>query len=181
MSKPKSRSPRPEFSRRIYHNFKEIRADFRYIFGQRDFIRKVMRELISYDFRERLMMVVTEVNGCRYCSYYHAKEALKSGISKAELKALLEGHIPENTPPEEYPALVYAQHWAEQNAQPDPEAVAHLEETYGKEMADAIHIVLRMIRMGNLSGNLFDFWLYKLSFGRIGLVEEEKSDFLLLE
>lgn len=110
MSNPKVRSERAEFSRRIYHNFKEIRTDFRYIFSQRVFVRKVMRELISYDFRERLMMVVTEVNGCRYCSYYHAREALKSGISEDELKALLAGHLPENTPPSEYTALVYAQH-----------------------------------------------------------------------
>jgi hypothetical protein len=26
-------------------------------------------------FRERLMLAVTVVNGCRYCSYFHARQA----------------------------------------------------------------------------------------------------------
>jgi len=120
------------------------------------------------------MMIVTEVNGCRYCRDFHAKEALKSGVSEAELKELLEGHIPHDTPPEEYPALVYAQHWAESNAQPSDEAAELLNNTYGQEKADAIQIVLRMIRMGNLSGNLLDYTIYKLSFGRHGLLQNEE-------
>jgi len=127
------------------------------------------------------MMVVTEVNGCRYCRYYHAKEALKSGISEEALAELLEGKIPADSPPEEYAALAYAQHWAEQNAQPDPDAVERLTATYGKEKADAIHLVLRMIRMGNLSGNLLDFLLFKVSFGRYGLDEQEQDGFVLTD
>ncbi len=179
MTKPKPRAKRPVFSRRIYNNLGEIRADFRYIFSQRAFIRKTMRELVSFDFRERLMMVVTQVNGCRYCESFHAKEALKSGISNEELKTLLAGEIPANAPDAEIPALVYAQHWAESNTHPDNAAVQRLVDEYGQEMADAIHIVLRMIRMGNLSGNLLDYWLYKLSFGRLGVTEKDKNSFVL--
>lgn len=132
-----------------------------------------MRELIPYDFRERLMMVVTEVNGCRYCRAFHAKESLKSGISHEELKKLLDGMIPEDTPEEEYAALVYARHWAENDAQPDEKAVQQLIDEYGQEKANAIQIVLRMIRMGNLSGNLLDYILFRLSFGKLGKVENE--------
>ncbi len=119
------------------------------------------------------MMVVTEVNGCRYCSYYHAKEALKSGVSEEALKELLEGKIPEDTPPKEYPALVYAQHWAENNAQLEAATVQHLVSKYGQEMSDAIHIVLRMIRIGNLSGNLLDYILFRLSFGKFGRTKND--------
>lgn len=174
MSKLNSRAKRNKhFSRRYYRNFKEIREDFQHIFRQREFIRRAMRELISYDFRERLMMIVTEVNGCKYCRDFHLKEALKSGVSEAELAEMLEGRIPEDTPPEEYPALVYAQRWAESNAQPDEEATQRLIEIYGQEKADAIHIVLRIIRMGNLSGNLLDYFLFKLSFGKLGRVKNE--------
>ncbi len=179
MTQPKPRPKRPVFSRRIYNNLSEIRADFRYISGQRAFIRKAMRELISYDFRERLMMVVTQVNGCRYCASFHAKEALKSGISNQELKVLMAGEIPENAPDEEIPALVYAQHWAESDAQPDAAAVQRLVDEYGQERADAIQIVLRMIRMGNLSGNLLDYWIYKLSFGKFGVTEKDEDAFIL--
>jgi AhpD family alkylhydroperoxidase len=164
---------KPKFTRRYYRSPKTFFKDFNRIRGQRKFIRKVMREIIPYDFRERLMMVVTEVNGCRYCRSYHLKESLKSGVSEAELADLLKGHIPNDTPPEEYVALVYAQHWAENNANADPETWVRLVETYGSEKAEAIQLVLEMIRMGNLSGNSLDYLIFKFSFGRHGLVENE--------
>ena len=63
---------------------------------------------------------------------------------------------------------MYAQHWAESNAHPDPEVVEKLQHTYGEEKADAIHLVLRLIRMGNLMGNTWDQFLYRISFGRWG-------------
>jgi len=127
-----------------------------------------MRELVSYAFRERLMMTVTQVNGCRYCRYYHIGESKKAGLTEAEMRDLLAGQIPADTPAIEIPALAYAQTWADANAQPPAEAVKLLEDTYGTEMADAIHIVLRMIRVGNLLGNTTDYILYRLSFGKFG-------------
>ncbi|OIO96277.1 MAG: hypothetical protein AUK03_04240 [Anaerolineae bacterium CG2_30_64_16] len=161
------------FRRRIYHGPADLRADFSYISQHRTLVRRAMRELISHAFRERLMLVVTEVNGCRYCSYYHAREALKSGISSAELAALLAGQIPADAPAGEHVALAYAQHWAETDAHPDPEAVQKLIETYGEEKAAAIDLILRMIRVGNLLGNTADYLLYRLSFGRLGVRENE--------
>ena len=65
-------------------------------------------------------------------------------------------------------AILYAQHWAETNAQPEAEAVRKLEQTYGTEKAEAIDVVLRMIRLGNLVGNSCDYLLYRISFGRWG-------------
>lgn len=161
------------FGRRIYHSPAKFLADFRYMIGRRSLIRRAMRELIPFAFRERLMLVITEVNGCRYCSYYHAREALKSGVSEAELRGLLAGALPAETPPDEYLALAYAQHWAETDAHPDPEAVQKLVATYGEERAAAIDIVLRMIRIGNLLGNTADYLLYRLSFGLLGTQENE--------
>jgi AhpD family alkylhydroperoxidase len=163
-----------KFTRRYYRRPQEIFNDFQYILSRRKFIRRTMRELIPPDFRERLMMVVTEVNGCRYCRSYHRKESRKSGVSESELKELLEGLIPQDTPAEEYVALAYAQKWAESNAKHDPQAWQHLVETYGEEKANAIQLILRMIRVGNLSGNLLDFLIFKLSFGRLGLVQNEE-------
>ncbi|MCD6400867.1 MAG: carboxymuconolactone decarboxylase family protein [Anaerolineales bacterium] len=156
------------FPRRTYHNIGEVWQDFLTIFTHRSLIRKAMRELLSSSFRERLMMVVTQVNGCRYCSYYHARESLKVGVAIEELQTILKGQIPEDTPDEELPALIYAQHWAESNAHPDPVTVQKLVKTYGQEKADAIHIVLRMIRVGNLLGNTLDAILYYISFGKWG-------------
>ena len=113
------------------------------------------------------MLAVTAVNGCKYCSYFHAKQALKSGLSQPEIDTLLSGSIAV-CPEEENIALLYAQHWAESDARPDSDAVNKLKEVYGDEKAQAIELILRMIRMGNLSGNTWDYFMYRISFGRLG-------------
>lgn len=114
------------------------------------------------------MLAVTAVNGCRYCSYYHTRQALKSGIAAEEISSLLAGDVA-NCPQDEAIAVAYAQHWAESNAHPDPEAVKRLRQTYGHERTEVIHLILRMIRMANLSGNSWDYLIYRISFGRKGL------------
>ena len=90
------------------------------------------------------------------------KEAVKAGISQTELRTLLAGQIPEDAPDEELPALAYAQHWAESNTTPEAQAVEKLHEVYGEKRAAAIHLVLRMIRVGNLLGNTGDYLLFRL-------------------
>ncbi|MEJ2746638.1 MAG: carboxymuconolactone decarboxylase family protein [Anaerolineae bacterium] len=157
-----------KFNKRYYDNLGLFWRDFRYPFQNRDKLKLAMGgDLVSPAFRERLMLAVTAVNGCRYCSYYHAKEALKTGLPEAEIRAMRDG-IVDNAPAEELPALLYAQHWAESNANPDPDLRQKLAETYGTERAAAIDVILHMIRVGNLLGNTTDYWLYRLSFGRWG-------------
>ena len=111
------------------------------------------------------MLAVTSVEGCRYCSYFHSRLALKGGVKQEEISKLLSGDF-EDCPKDEVIAILYAQHWAESNAKPDPEAIQKLEETYGPEKAAAINIMLRMIRLGNLTGNTWDYFLYLISFGK---------------
>ena len=158
-----------KFKRRIYKNPLSFWHDFQYVFSRRPLIKKAMRgELVTDAFRERLMVVVTEVNGCRYCRYFHASEAIKAGVSKEELKELLRGMLTEDAPAKEYQALAYAQHWAENDAQPDLALTEKLRETYGEETAAAIHLILHMIRVGNLLGNTLDYIIFKVSFGHWG-------------
>ncbi|MBN2149481.1 MAG: carboxymuconolactone decarboxylase family protein [Anaerolineales bacterium] len=156
------------FPRRTYRSLRDFWKDVSFIFANRPLVRYAFRHLISPPFQQRLMLAVTQVNNCRYCMYFHAQEALRAGVSQAELSDLLDGEFA-NCPPEEHIALLYAQHWAESNAHPDPEAYERLRITYGSENAQAIHIVLHMIRMGNLLGNTVDSWLYWLSLGRLGV------------
>jgi len=158
-----------KFQKRTYQSLGEVWEDFRYIIKRRPMIRRAMRDLLSHAFRERLMLVVTEVNGCRYCRTFHASEAIKEGITDTELAELLAGQIPTDAPGEEIPAMIYARYWAESDAQPAPENGQELIDVYGEEKAAAIHIVLRMIRMGNLMGNTADYILYRLTFGRAGV------------
>jgi len=141
----------------------------------RQLVRKAMRgELVSFPFRERLMMAVTAVNQCRYCTYYHVKESLTAGLPEEEIRQLQDG-IVDDAPAEELPALLYAQHWAETDAKPDPAMRQKLYEIYGDERAEAIETILRMIRMGNLWGNTADYLLYKLSFGHKGLTQADQQ------
>ena len=161
MSKP--------FNKRYYSNISQFWRDFRYPLQNRDKLKLAMGgDLVSMAFRERLMLAVTAVNGCRYCSYFHAKEALRAGLPKDEIRAMQDG-IVDNAPAEELLALLYAQHWAESDAQPDPDVRQKLVESYGTRQTEAIDILLRIISLGNLLGNTTDYWLYRLSFGRFGI------------
>ena len=154
------------FKKRTYGSIREFFADLCFPIRHRKRLSELKgRELIAPAFRERLMLTVTAVEGCRYCSYFHARQALKSGVTQEEIGQLLSGDV-DNCPEEEALAVIYAQHWAESNANPDPGAVLKLQETYGVEKAEAIDLVLRMIRLGNLAGNSFDYLLYRISLGK---------------
>jgi len=162
------------FKRRTYRGIRDFLGDFRYPLQNRDKLKRAMGgDLVSLAFRERLMLAVTAVNDCRYCSYYHAKEALRANLSEAEIRHMQDG-IVDLAPAEELPALLYAQHWAESDGRPDPDARQKLVDAYGAEKAEAIEVVLRMIRTGNLLGNTADYILYRLSFGRLGESERDK-------
>ena len=155
-----------EFKKRTYKSLKELLNDLQFPIKNRKRLKELKKKgLISPAFRERLMLAVTKVNGCRYCSYFHAKQALKSGLTPEEINQLLSGDV-NNCPGEESTAIIYAQHWAESDALPDPDAVRKLQKTYGTEIAEAIHLMLRMIRLGNLLGNSCDYLLYRISFGK---------------
>ena len=54
------------------------------------------------------MLAVTQVNGCRLCSYQHTNEALKKGVDLAQVESILEGDLAA-APDEELTALVFAQ------------------------------------------------------------------------
>ncbi len=155
------------FPRRTYHSLQEMLADVRYLMDQRAFIRRAM-QLVGSAFQHRLMLAVTQVNGCRYCAHYHARLALRDGFDPEEVRELLGGAM-DSCPPEELPALRYAQHFAESNKNPDPAMRQQLAEIYGAEKAQAIEIVIRMISLGNYSGNTFDYFLYRISGGKWGI------------
>jgi len=158
------------FPRRTYRSLGQAWADVKYLLQRRAVLRSTLRReagALSPQFRERLMLAVTAVNECRYCAYFHLKVADAVGLSAAEARSMLDRRV-EHCPPEEIPALLYAQHWAERDAQPEPAARDRLIETYGPAQADRIELVLRVIRLGNLSGNSVDAVLYRLSGGRFG-------------
>lgn len=112
-------------------------------------------------FSERIMLAVTQVNQCRYCDYGHSIAALRAGVTQEELRALKSGDLAA-APPDELPALVFAQHYAVRRGVPDEEATRALINAYGDSKSRVIVLTIRMITLGNLLGNTFDAWLNRL-------------------
>ncbi len=150
--------------KRTFRNFGQFRLELVFFIKNHKQIKSAMRNTsISPAFRERLMLAVTSVNDCRFCSYYHTQLALQEGISAQEASKLLEGSV-DNCPPEEAPALLYAQHWAESDGNPDSKAVQRIIDNYGEQTLQDIDILLHMIRMGNYMGNVVDMIHERMSF-----------------
>jgi AhpD family alkylhydroperoxidase len=156
------------YYKRTYRNPREFFSDMFFLLKKSGRIRDLMRQkILPGAFRERLMLAVTSVYGCRYCNWAHTRWALKSGINQTEVVQLLQGSV-DGCPEEEAVAVLYAQHWADSDTKPVPEAMSRLVKTYGLEKAEAINLALRMIRVGNLTGNTWDAFIDKVSFGVLG-------------
>jgi AhpD family alkylhydroperoxidase len=162
------------FPRRFYTGLHPFLADVAWLFRHRAQLR-LAHTLLSPAFRERLMLAVTAVNRCRYCSFAHTRMALAAGVSNAEIARILNQTL-DDCPPDEVLALAYAHHWAETDAAPEPAARERLICEYGILRAGAIEAVLRMIRVGNLMGNTFDYLLFRISGGRLGATADDRHE-----
>lgn len=162
----------PVFPRRSYASPRQFLADVVWLFRHRARLRQAYTTL-SPAFRERLMLAVTAVNRCRYCSFAHTRMALAAGVTNAEIVQILDQTF-RDCPPDEAPALAYVQHWAETGAAPGPAMRERLSCEYGTLRAGAIEAVLRMIRAGNLLGNTFDYLLFRVSGGRLELTDDDR-------
>ena len=151
--------------RRVYGNWREFFSDLLFMLRNTTRLTRVYRGGLPPALRERLMVAAAAVYGCRFCSWLHTREALRIGVDKEELARLV-GGVMEGCPEEYSIALLYAQHWAESNAHPDPKAVRRLEETYGREKAKLVNVVLRPIRLILFMEDLWDSFISRVSFGR---------------
>jgi AhpD family alkylhydroperoxidase len=143
------------FNKRVF-NITTFRAAMDDLVDHLGDLRAAMRgKRVSKAFSERIMLAVTQVNGCRYCDYGHTRLALQAGITREEIDALAAGSF-DQSPGEETIALLFAQHYAESKGQPDPESWERLVETYGEDTARDILVYIRMITVGNLYGNTLD-------------------------
>jgi len=146
--------------------------DLRQVLGNLSSFRETARSgRVSRAFAEKIMLAVTQVNGCRYCAYGHTRTALRAGVDEQEIAQILAGEM-EGFEPEEAVALAFAQHWAETGGQPDAEAEGRFRDYYGPQVSADILNWMRMINMGNLLGNTFDAVLWRVGIGRRGLRRE---------
>lgn len=157
------------FKKRTYHSVDQFKNDMRFMVRNWRIIRRVGKgkeDQISLTFLERLVMTVTAVNGCRYCAQFHARRALTTGLTKNEVRSILEGNISQY-PDEEAVGILYARHWAETESNPDSRFRRKVIKTYGRDKTQAVELVLRAISVANLVGNTFDYFLYRILPSRI--------------
>ncbi len=149
-------------ARRIFQGPDHLRQEMDYLLNHpQEFKAAFSGKRVSRAFAERIMLAVTGVNGCRYCSYGHARAAAQMGVSEEEVAQLLSGDLGQ-VAPEEAVALAFAVHYAETGGRPEPEMASRLELTYGTDMARDVLTVIRLITLGNLAGNTFDVFRDRL-------------------
>jgi len=149
-----------------FHTPRSFFRDLRELVARRSEIRETARsDRVSRAFAEKIMMAVTAVNGCRYCARFHSRLALREGVPPDEIAKILSLELGD-FPAEEAVALAFAQHWAETEGQPDPEAERRFRETYGPQVSADILNWMRMINMGNLLGNSWDALLWRVGLRR---------------
>ena len=144
--------------RTFFHDLREVLS------GLPSFSDTARSGRVSRAFAEKIMLAVTQVNGCRYCAFGHTRMALKEGVSPEEIERIMAAELG-GFPEEEAIALAFAQHWAETAGRPDPEAERRFREHYGPTVTGDILNWMRMIQMGNLMGNTLDAVRYRLGLG----------------
>jgi AhpD family alkylhydroperoxidase len=108
-------------------------------------------KVIDKPFMERIMLAVTEVNGCPVCSYAHAKMALDAGLSDGEIQQMIMGSFAD-APRDQMTAIMFAQQYADNRSVTDLSAWERLNDHYGKVKAEGILGAIRIITMGNVMG-----------------------------
>ncbi len=110
-----------------------------------------LREDGGEQYASRIMLAVTEVNGCGLCAYAHTKFALDAGIDSDEVRQIL-GGVTSGAPDRELPALAFAQHYADTRAHPDTNAWDRIVAVYGRQEALGVLGATRMMMAGNAVG-----------------------------
>lgn len=158
LSAPEGQTRQPRFTKRCY-TFSSLIHDIaiacRAVLTLFNSEHRGSGGVLAPKFREHVMLAVTAVNKCRYCSWVHSRLALQTGCMAAEIEAILEsdfGKVDKG----ELVALAFAQHYAEARGKPDRAAARRLLLAYGKERASAIVTSIQAITIGNLTGNTLD-------------------------
>jgi len=123
-------------------------------------------KLFNKQFKERIMLAVTEVNGCELCSYVHTKISLSSGMNSSEIKELLNG-IKDDVPEEQLVAVLFAEYYATSHEKPEKEMVNRLINEYGREKAKIICAILGMITLTNSMGISLGLFKDRLMLKRV--------------
>ena len=130
-----------EYRKRIF-NFADFIRHCRALLSDVPVLFKPAEDrLVSSELEAKLMLAVTGVNDCVYCSWYHARRALKTGLHGDSVARLLRCELGRDVTDEETVALLYAQRYAESGGMPGPDETRRLLDTYGNEAAREIRLL----------------------------------------
>lgn len=148
------------FKNKKIYTYKETFRTAVCFFNGLRFIKQAKKtKVINKAFVERIMLGVTEVNGCTLCSYQHTGVALKAGLSREEIRALLDGEL-QSVQENEIIGVLFGKHVADQRGLFDKEAYDRMVKEYGEERAlgvlGAVRIIMFTNIIGIMGGILFD-------------------------
>lgn len=129
--------------------------------------------LMNKKLKERIMLAITEVNGCAMCSFVHTKVALSSGMNASEIREILGGDS-SSIPTSDAVAVMFAQEFAYTKENPSASSLNRLIDEYGYEKAELIVAACHMITMTNGMGINMDNLYKRLTFRR-----DKKSNILI--
>jgi AhpD family alkylhydroperoxidase len=130
-------------------------------------VSALLRPATSPALREKVMLGVTAVNDCRYCSYVHTGLALDNGVDLDDLRHLLDNGTFGDVDTREAVAILFAKHFADTLRQPSPAARAALANEFSAGERREIMAYIHAIYFANLAGNSADAWLTRLKGGAV--------------
>ncbi|MCD6487218.1 MAG: carboxymuconolactone decarboxylase family protein [Syntrophobacterales bacterium] len=151
-----------DFRKRIYNNLSDFLSDLlSFIINSSIYVRNIKNKGISRKLREKLMVAVSGVLGCKYCTWLHSEMALSHGVDAGDIQRLLSSELGD-FPEEEAVALAFAQHYSETGGKIQKQVRQRLHKYYGRETARDISGYIQIIYFGNLAGNTVDALLERL-------------------
>jgi len=118
------------FNRRVY-TLRLFLKDVFFIISNIFELNKLRKNKeINKVFQEKIMTIVSSINGCVYCKWFHAKQAVKAGIPSESVKKLLKLQFNTIAYDYELKGLLFAQHFTETNRAPDKDMIEDLYSFY---------------------------------------------------
>lgn len=111
---------------------------------------------------EKILLMVSGINDCRYCRWLHSHLALRGGVAQDEIDGLLNQWVPGDLDAGERAALRFAMHYAESGGFPPASELEHLGDFFTPGQVKAIRGLCAAIYFGNLCGNTHDAFLHRL-------------------
>ena len=159
---------------RTFNSLKEYFTLFYLTFKRMMGLRKISHEKeISPQFREKLMVAVSSVNKCAYCSFLHTRTALEQGIPQNEIDDILKNDIKQFSK-KDLPGILFAQHFSETKGNVSESALKNVIQTYGEAKTMQMQAFLQSVLFGNLCCNTY------VSFKKKLLTLEEKKHLSLV-